>query len=171
MFACRRALRIPNRKATFTSSTAQRAPFGDATFAPRNSAWQADLRASFSKQTFMKHLGAQLIHAEPGKVDIMLQAAPTLMQQHGYFHAGVTTSIADSAAGYAAYTLMEPGAGVLTTELKVNLLAPAQGEQLVASGCVVIWDAASSAEVAAMKHGGGWVSGVALSRPPCSNIA
>ena len=65
----------------------------------------------------------------------------------------------------------EAGAGVLTTELKVNLLAPAQGEQLVASGCVVIWDAASSAEVAAMKHGGGWVSGVALSRPPCSNIA
>jgi hypothetical protein len=57
----------------------------------------------------------------------------------------------------------EAGAGVLTTELKVNLLAPAQGEQLVASGCVVIWDAASSAEVAAMKHGGGWVSGVALS--------
>jgi len=138
MFSCRRAaVRFSNRKATFTSSTARRAPFGDATFAPRNSAWQADLRASFAKQTFMKHLGAQLIHAEPGKVDIMLQAAPTLMQQHGYFHAGVTTSIADSAAGYAAYTLMEPGAGVLTTELKVNLLAPAQGDQLVASGRVV----------------------------------
>ena len=55
-------------------------------------------------------------------------SSPALLQQHGYFHAGVTTSIADSAAGYAAYTLFEPGAGVLTTELKINLLRPAVGD-------------------------------------------
>ena len=111
--------------------------FNTAPFEPRNAAWREDVEASFAKQSFMRHLGARLIHVEPGKVDIVLSAAPTLHQQHGHFHAGVTTSIADSAGGYAAMTLMEPGAGVLTTELKINLLNPAQGDQLVASGRVV----------------------------------
>ena len=118
--------------APFTSGA-----FGNAGFKPRHGAWRAAVDASFAKQTFMKHLGAQLIHAEPGKVDIMLSSAPTLKQQHGFFHAGVATAIADSAGGFAAMTLMEAGAGVLTTELKINLLNPARGDQLVASGRVV----------------------------------
>jgi uncharacterized protein (TIGR00369 family) len=85
----------------------------------------------------MVHLGATLTAAKPGEVEITVVAADTLQQQHGFFHAGVTTAIADSAAGYAAFTLFSPDAGVLTTELKINLLNPAKGERLVAKGRVI----------------------------------
>jgi uncharacterized protein (TIGR00369 family) len=85
----------------------------------------------------MRHLGAQLAHIGPGRVDIVLPHRPELTQQHGYFHAGATTAIADSAGGYAAYTVFPEGTEVLTVEFKVNLLAPARGDRLEASGTVL----------------------------------
>jgi uncharacterized protein (TIGR00369 family) len=94
------------------------------------------VRASFAKQTFMATLGARLAHVAPGEVDIEIRFDDRLTQQHGFVHAGVTTSIADSACGYAALTLMPEDAAVLSVEYKVNLLAPAVGERLVARGRV-----------------------------------
>ena len=110
---------------------------GMSAFEPRNRAWRERVRMSFDSQTFMSHLGARLVSAAPGEVCIECDASPTLRQQNGYFHAGVTTSIADSAAGYAALTLFPEGTEVLTTELKINLLRPAQGDRLVARGRVI----------------------------------
>ena len=95
------------------------------------------LECSFEKQTFMKTLGAELVHIAPGEVDIQVVANSKLLQQNGFFHAGVTTSIADSAAGYACYTLFEEGSDVLTTELKTNLLKPAQGDKMIARGRII----------------------------------
>ncbi|WP_080559024.1 PaaI family thioesterase [Bdellovibrio bacteriovorus] len=80
----------------------------------------------------MKTLGAQLVAVGPGTCEIELPFSSSLGQQHGFLHAGATTSIADSAAGYAAYTLTPKGSSVLTTELKINLLSPAQGERFFA---------------------------------------
>lgn len=97
---------------------------------------QARIAASFAKQTIMTTLGAQLDHVEAGMVRIVLPVAGHLSQQHGFVHAGVVSTIADSACGYAGLTTMEPGMGVLTIEFKVNLLAPASGERLIATGCV-----------------------------------
>ena len=85
----------------------------------------------------MEHLGARLVHIAPGVVHIAVDEARFLGQQNGFIHAGVTTSIGDSAGGYAAMTLFPPGAGVLTTELKINLLRPAQGRSLIARAHVV----------------------------------
>jgi len=85
----------------------------------------------------MTHLGASLGRVEPGFVDIALDFRAELSQQHGYFHAGMVATIADSAGGYAAYTLFPPDAGVLTVEFKVNLMAPADGERIVAAGRVL----------------------------------
>lgn len=102
-----------------------------AQFAPRDPAWHARVTRSFDRQTFMNHLGAEMTVRGPGQVDVTVTASPALRQQHGYFHAGVTTSIADSAAGYAAYTLFEADSEVLSTEIKINLLNPAVGDRCV----------------------------------------
>lgn len=85
----------------------------------------------------MGHLGARLASLEPGVAEIHVPFQQELTQQHGYFHAGVTGAIADSACGYAAYTLMPADATVLTVEYKLNLLAPADGEELIARANVV----------------------------------
>ncbi|MEH3145501.1 MAG: PaaI family thioesterase [Methylobacterium frigidaeris] len=85
----------------------------------------------------MRTLGATLDAVAPGSVEIALRPGPAVSQQHGFVHAGAVSAIADSAAGYAALSLMPPGAGVLTTEFKINLVAPAAGERLVARGRVV----------------------------------
>jgi len=85
----------------------------------------------------METLGASIARVSPGEVDLVLPMSPSLSQQHGFMHAGAVASIADSAAGYAALTLMPPGAGVLTAEFKINLLAPAMGDRIVARGRVV----------------------------------
>jgi uncharacterized protein (TIGR00369 family) len=95
------------------------------------------IRDSFARQGLMKHLGARLVSINPGHVEIHSQYRAELTQQHGYFHAGVSGAIADSACGYAAFTLMPKDATVLTVEYKMNLLAPADGEQLIARGKVV----------------------------------
>lgn len=85
----------------------------------------------------MSTLGASILHIEPGAVDIALSPRASVSQQHGFVHAGAVAAIADSAAGYAALSLMPLGAGVLTTEFKINLVAPAAGERLVARGRVI----------------------------------
>lgn len=95
------------------------------------------IEASFAKQAFMTTLGARLVHVAAGEVEIELPVSAHLAQQHGFVHAGAVATIADSAAGYAALTMMPAGAGILTAEFKINLLSPAAGERLLAKGRVV----------------------------------
>ena len=82
-------------------------------------------------------IGADLTRVEPGIIEISLPYRADLAQQHGYLHAGIVTTIADSACGYAAYSLMPPNSEVLSVEFKVNLLRPAKGEMFLASAEVV----------------------------------
>ena len=95
------------------------------------------IRASFARQGLMHTLGASLLHASHGRVEIALVPRPEIAQQHGFVHAGAVSSIADSAAGYAALTTIPADRGVLTAEFKINLLAPAAGQRLIARGKVV----------------------------------
>ena len=92
---------------------------------------------SFKAQAFMKTIGAQLESIEVGKVIISLELKPNIKQQHGFGHAGVTFSIGDSAAGYAALTTMKQNQEVLTSEMKIHLLSPADGKMLKAVGTVL----------------------------------
>jgi uncharacterized protein (TIGR00369 family) len=92
---------------------------------------------SFSRQSIMTTIGARLVSVKPGAVEIVLPVAGHISQQHGFVHAGVVATIADSAAGYAALSLMPEGSGVLTTEFKINLVSPATGERLIARGGVI----------------------------------
>jgi uncharacterized protein (TIGR00369 family) len=85
----------------------------------------------------MHTLSASLESVAPGLVEIALTPGSAVSQQHGFVHAGALAVIANSAAGYAALSLMPPGAGVLMTEFKINLLAPAAGERIVARGRVI----------------------------------
>jgi uncharacterized protein (TIGR00369 family) len=85
----------------------------------------------------MQTIGAELSRVEPGRVEIALPFRSDLTQQHGYLHAGITSTIADSAGGYAGYSLFPAGSSVLTVEFKINLLAPAAGERFIAVGEVV----------------------------------
>ncbi|MFD5737704.1 PaaI family thioesterase [Streptomyces sioyaensis] len=98
---------------------------------------QKRIQASFDRQGLMRHLGARITHIAPGRVHIELPGRPEVTQQHGYFHAGATSAVADSAGGYAAYTLFPEDADVLTVEYKINLLAPAIGDHLEAIGTVL----------------------------------
>jgi uncharacterized protein (TIGR00369 family) len=98
---------------------------------------QKRIRASFDRQGLMSHLGALLSHIAPGRVHIVLPSRPEVTQQHGYFHAGATSAIADSAGGYAAFTLFPENAEVLTVEYKINLLSPAVGDHIEAIGTVL----------------------------------
>ena len=107
-----------------------------ARFAPKNPDFAARVRDSFARQGAMTLIGAELVRVEPGAVDIAVSFRPDLAQQHGYFHGGIVGMIADSAGGYAAFSLMPADASVLTVEYKINLLAPAHGERLVARGRV-----------------------------------
>jgi uncharacterized protein (TIGR00369 family) len=97
----------------------------------------ARVRASFAKQRLMRTIGAVLEAVDPGRVTIRLPFSAELTQQHGFLHAGAIASIADSACGYAALSLMPADAAVLSIEFKVNLLAPAKGESIVARGAVI----------------------------------
>lgn len=93
-------------------------------------------RASFARQAIMQLLGAEMREVEAGRVLIALPFKPELTQQHGFFHGGATATIADSAGGYAGFTLFGPGESVLTVEFKLNLIAPADGDCLYAEGRV-----------------------------------
>jgi uncharacterized protein (TIGR00369 family) len=106
-------------------------------FNPADPAWETKIRDSFGRQPFMSHLDARMTRAEPGLVEIEVAFRPELTQQHGFFHAGVTSSIADSAGGYAGYSLFPPDSSVLTVEFKINLIAPAKGDRLRALAHVI----------------------------------
>jgi len=97
----------------------------------------AKIRDSFARQTLMATLDASLAEIGPGVCVIAAPIGPGSLQQHGYAHAGLTFSLADSAAGYAALSLMPEDAEVLSVELKINMLSPAKGDRLVATGRVV----------------------------------
>ena len=104
---------------------------------PTNPSFVADVTRNFAQQPIMHLFGARLSLVEPGVVEITLPYRADLTQQHGYLHAGVVTTIADSACGYAAYSLMPLGSEVLSVEFKVNLLRPAQGATFVARAEVI----------------------------------
>jgi uncharacterized protein (TIGR00369 family) len=98
---------------------------------------EAEVRASFARQRFMRHLGAELGEVGEGLCSISCRPRSELTQQHGFVHAGAVAAIADSAAGYAALSLMPAGSEVLTVEFKLNLMAPAAGDLLIARGRVL----------------------------------
>ncbi len=106
-------------------------------FEPVDTDYERRTRESFARQGIMAHIGAVLDVVQPGHVEISLPFLPQLSQQHGFFHAGVISTIADSAGGYAGFTLFAPGAGILTVEFKINLLAAADGERAIAVGDVI----------------------------------
>lgn len=106
-------------------------------FEPAFAGYAARVRASFAKQGAMALIGAALDAVEPGWCSISLAPREALSQQHGYVHAGIVAVIVDSAGGYAGYTLFPEDSTVLTVEFKLNLLAPAAGDRLVAEGFVV----------------------------------
>jgi len=108
-----------------------------ADFTPLNSDFEAMLRTSFAKQGIMSHIGAEMGAVGPGRCEIRLPYSDDISQQHGFFHGGVVGTIADSAGGYAAFSLMAAGDGILTVEYKLNLMAPADGDLLIARGEVV----------------------------------
>ena len=114
------------------------------------------VRASFDRQQAMALIGASMAVVEPGYTEIHLPHKAEITQQHGYIHGGVVGMIADSAAGYAASTLTAPETGVLTVEYKLNLLAPAEGDLLIAEGSVLRYGRTlivTRAEVFAVQHG------------------
>lgn len=102
-----------------------------------NPAFGDCVKRSFERQPVMNLIGARLTLVEAGVIEITLPYRADLAQQHGYIHAGIITTIADSACGYAAYTLMPAGSEVLSVEFKVNLLRPSRGAKFVARAEVV----------------------------------
>lgn len=104
---------------------------------PANSDFARRVQDSFARQGAMHTLGAELSLLEPGAVDVCLDWAPGLTQQHGFLHAGMVSSALDSACGYAGLTLMPADAAVLTIEFKINLLAPAKGQRFRMEGRVL----------------------------------
>jgi uncharacterized protein (TIGR00369 family) len=107
------------------------------TFQAKTPDFAERVRRSFGRQPMMGTIGASLARIEPGEVDIVLPVSSHICQQHGFVHAGAISAIADTACGYAAFSLMAASAGVLTTEFKINLLAPGAGERLIAIGRVI----------------------------------
>jgi uncharacterized protein (TIGR00369 family) len=95
------------------------------------------VKQSFEKQKFMHHIGAKIAKIEKGFCEIHVPYKTELTQQNEFFHAGVIGTVADTAGGYAAYSVMEEGQSVLTVEFKLNLLAPAKGKLLIAKSRVV----------------------------------
>ena len=106
-------------------------------FTARDPGFEPRVRASFARQGAMRLIGAELAELAPGYCAITLVPRPEVAQQHGYVHAGIVAAIVDSAGGYAGFTLFPADSSVLTVEFKLNLLAPAHGERLVAEGFVV----------------------------------
>jgi uncharacterized protein (TIGR00369 family) len=95
------------------------------------------VRRSFAKQAVMATIGATLDHVDRGEVTISMGPNPSFTQQHGYLHAGIIATIADSACGYAALSIMPADAAVLSIEFKTNMLAPADGERFIARAKVI----------------------------------
>jgi len=108
-----------------------------AAFEPANPDFAARVRDSFGRQPFMEHIGARITALSPGFCEITVDYDKALTQQHGFVHGGVLAAIADSAAGYAAFSLMPAEASILTVEYKLNILRPGQGEAMIARARVL----------------------------------
>jgi len=106
-------------------------------FKIRNEDYADRVRGSFARQGFMGALGAKLTRAAPGSVEIQVPYNKDLTQQHGFYHGGVIGAIADTAGGYAAFTLIAASESLLTIEYKLNIMAPADGELLISRGRVL----------------------------------
>ena len=106
-------------------------------FSAPDPGYDGRVRASFARQGAMRLIGARLVALRPGYCEIDLPYREDLTQQHGHVHAGIVSTIVDSAGGYAGFTLFPADSSVLTVESKLNLLAPARGERLIAKGQVV----------------------------------
>jgi len=106
-------------------------------FQPAYANYQQKVQDSFDKQQFMKHINAKLLNVQPGYCEIEIPYAPELSQQHGYFHAGIIGTIADNAAGYAAFSLMEESSSIVTVEFKLNVMSPGDGDVLIGKGHVL----------------------------------
>jgi uncharacterized protein (TIGR00369 family) len=104
---------------------------------PPDPAYEAKVRESFGRQSHMTTLGAAIAFLAPGEVHLTLPFGSRFCQQNGFMHAGAIASVADSANGYAAYTLAPPGTDVLAVEFKINLLAPARADSFLACGRVL----------------------------------
>src|SRR5882724_3925195 len=104
---------------------------------PADPDFEARVRDSFARQRVMATLGARIIRVAAGEVDLELPFREDLTQQHGFLHAGIVTTLVDSACGYAALSLMDRESAVLSVEYKVNLLAPAVGDRMRAVGRVI----------------------------------
>jgi uncharacterized protein (TIGR00369 family) len=100
-------------------------------FTPKDKDYINKVRESFSKQKFMDHLHARLVKTEPGFCEIHIPYDENITQQNGFFHAGIVGTVADNAAGYAAFSLMDKDSSILTVEFKLNLISPADGELLI----------------------------------------
>ena len=107
------------------------------TYKPSDPDFAERIKESFAKQAVMNLIGAELAKVEAGEIDIKLPFRADLTQQNGFLHAGIVTTIVDSACGYAAYSLMPAGSGVLSVEFKVNLLSPAVGDHFAAEGRII----------------------------------
>lgn len=103
---------------------------------PQNPDFEAFVRDSFSRQPAMHLIGATMTVLKPGFCELSLLRRPEVTQQHGFVHGGIVGMIADSAAGYAAFSLFPAEATGLTVEYKMNLMAPADGDRLIARGQV-----------------------------------
>ncbi len=106
-------------------------------FVARDPGYAQRIRASFARQGAMALIGAELTELAPGYCAISIVPRSEISQQHGYVHAGIVGTIVDTAGGYAGFTLFPADSSVLTVEFKLNLLAPATGDRLVAEGFVV----------------------------------
>jgi uncharacterized protein (TIGR00369 family) len=106
-------------------------------FEPPDPDFRKRVEESFKSQKFMEFIGAELTKVEPGFCVIKLPYKKELTQQDGFFHAGIMGTLADNAGGYAAFTLMDQKASLLSVEFKMNLLAPAEGDTLIAKSRVI----------------------------------
>lgn len=106
-------------------------------FQPRDPDFRQRVEASFARQQAMHSLGIQIVRIGPGTIELAMPYSEAFAQQHGFLHAGIVATALDSACGYAAFSLMDKDAAVLTVEFKTNLLAPAAGERFVFRGEVV----------------------------------
>lgn len=106
-------------------------------FKPRDPDWKARCLEAFEKQPIAKTLGISIATLEPGLCEMRLPFRAELTQQHGFFQAGIVAMLADNAGGWAAYTLMPPKSEVLAVEFKINLMAPAKGDEMIARARVV----------------------------------
>jgi len=125
------------RRVSSSGGTASVNDSGGNSFAPASENFADRVRESFARQGAMALIGAELLELRAGYCALVLRPRAETSQQHGYVHAGILATLADSAGGYAGYSLFPDDSSVLTVEFKLNLLAPATGDRIVAEGFVV----------------------------------